>query len=133
MNRGIIVFPEGTVKAGRRREDGKIHGLQQFEPNGWHQQFLRQYGSGVAVLPVGLHGGYRVLNPDTFSIDDEVMKIMLGDTPVKKIASIRLGSVRTSKYADITRSSFLMEEIASLIPQEARGSWNAVFEYRPEY
>ena len=41
LKRGIVVFPEGTVKGGRAREDGEIYGMQPFEKDGWHQLFVK--------------------------------------------------------------------------------------------
>lgn len=64
--KGIAIFPEGTVQAGRKNKQGKRFGMQPFKDGSIMENitFAKEFASEVVFVPVAVSGGYKVLDPD---------------------------------------------------------------------
>ncbi|MCL4354453.1 hypothetical protein M1349_03220 [Patescibacteria group bacterium] len=61
---GIVIFPEGTVQAGRRKDDGKIHGMQAFKEGSIMNviSIAQSRNKDIVFVPVAITGGPDIFN-----------------------------------------------------------------------
>ncbi len=129
QGKGIIVFPEGRVESGRRDENGNIKGMQRFR-EGALQQTLRISATDkkrVAVIPVGIAGGYKVYDPETKSLTREAMLIGLGLSN-QVLSEVNVGepfvldkqTIRNAASEDLDLMAAL--RIKALLPQAEQGT-----------
>ena len=119
---GLAIFPEGTMEGGRKDTDGRIKGMQQVSRSllaGRLKVWLRK-GRTSVVLPVGIHGGYRIQHPDEKGkVSEDVLEMVAEDCPVKSRVTITVGKPFIPDAA--VNDDSLMRRVAQLLPPEARG------------
>lgn len=135
--RGMILFPEGTVEGGRtNKATGEKNGMVEVRNTqlpSTTKTSIEQVGREVAYLPIGVNGGYNIFDVDNNKIPTDAIKAMLlSEIPFvkRKLATAVVGKPFTSQelitggidldsVSDI--NAFLMKKVARLIPEEARG------------
>jgi 1-acyl-sn-glycerol-3-phosphate acyltransferase len=137
---GVIWLPEGGIQGGRKIKNGhnkgKIHGIQPFVhdgSDGWegiHNWLDRavENGRNVIIVPVGIHGGYRISNPSFHSLPTfQAIDRAFGFTGSQKLfISARIGE--PIFYENLrgnnpeSTAALLEKRIAQLVPEEARGT-----------
>lgn len=139
-NKGIIIYPEGKVEGGRRGENGEIKGMQEVREAATFAQFVNESitrSRDISLLPVGIHGSYRILDPNDYSnplkiIPREVMQMVIGQKELRPVAQVSIGAPLTKSslenimqeplnHMDPAHTRFLMSHVARLLPHEARG------------
>jgi hypothetical protein len=132
---GLAVFPEGTVQGGRIREDGKIFGMQKVEGGGILLRcvrFWQDLGRKTVLLPVGVVNSYKTFDPDNYDVPESLLSMLAGESTVEPMVEAVVGEPLTVE--EITKAlgsaidaksqehaDYLMEKIAALLPEEARG------------
>lgn len=135
--RGMILFPEGTVEGGRtNKTTGEKNGMVEVRNTqlpSTTKTSIEQVGREVAYLPIGVNGGYNIFDVDNNKIPADAIKaLLLSEIPFvnRKLATAVVGKPFTSQelitggidldnVSDI--NTFLMKKVARLIPEEARG------------
>jgi len=159
-NEIVFALPEGTVKAGRRDENGDLFGMQKVKDTvlakilGKNVDGRGGNAEDFVVLPVGIWGSEKLLNPTTYKVNPEILDELKRLPFLRKrktFASVRMGEpFGKSEYRDYLASKgkldiaasdgllakfmsefpdtffdFLMgENIARMIPKQYRGAYS---------
>jgi 1-acyl-sn-glycerol-3-phosphate acyltransferase len=139
---GLVIFPEATLKGGRRRADGTLNGIQEVTPVtgsgliGYPKSWLKRGLGEAAFMPIGISGSYRVYPPDSGQnkISPEVITGILGSGRIEALVAISAGKPYT--YADLRDEveedpdpkqkkhlDLMMGKIAGLLPAAERGCY----------
>lgn len=131
---GIVIFPEGTVQAGRRKNDGKIHGMQAFEEGSVRNMIslVQSRNKNIIFIPVAISGGPDVFNQNTnvpslkafgalFPGVSNGIKINV-ELPVKSDSEEISDLVKNDTIqGNRQMNEFFAFRIASMLPNEERG------------
>lgn len=81
---GVAVFLPGSVQEGRIGPDGNIYGLGFFNPDfakidSMIKRIARinpddKFCRDVLVIHIGIHGGYKIVSPDTLSLTPDALR-----------------------------------------------------------
>lgn len=126
--KAIIIFPEGRVEGGRRDASGNVKGMQEFRADSL-QQSLRVSTTEkdrVAVVPVGISGGYNVYDPQRKGLPMDTFMVGLGLSS-KTLFRVKVGmpimfekhEIKKMESKEIDRQ--IGERVASLLPPHERG------------
>lgn len=127
---GIATFPEATVEGGRPKDDDleDIRGMQKIQPETLIgiDELLRRHGAlGALFITVGLHGGYRLLNPITHKPNHLAILGALG-LPIKCMSVVvDAPLIKAEIPKNQNPEDFLMRQVAKLLPPHARGAYAA--------
>lgn len=136
----FALLPEASMEGGRHPKDSaldQINGMQEFDPENITAFFnLLNRGSRRSFfVPVGIHGTYRVwhptyhkpqqdIYPTLFGISSRtVVEVNVGMPVTSDILQQNLGSQWKNDRFAVTR--FLMEQVAGLVPDQARGKYKS--------
>lgn len=141
-NKGIVIYPEGEVEGGRLGEDGRIKGMQEVREATTFAQFVNESiikSPDIALLPIGIHGSYRILDPNDYSnpltiIPRDIIQMIIGQKEVVPVAQVSIGTPLTKSslenimqeplnHHEPAHIQFLMGQVARLLPIEARGAY----------
>jgi 1-acyl-sn-glycerol-3-phosphate acyltransferase len=141
---GLVIFPEATLRGGRRGDDGAVHGAQEVTSAtgsgliGYPRFWLKRKLGEAVFVPVGISGSYRLYPPDPGrnEIPSEVIANILGGGPADPLVDISAGTPFT--YAELrdeigeepnpkqTKHLYLMmNKVATLLPAEERGYYSS--------
>lgn len=130
---GFGFFPEAHLTGGRHKKDGsgEINGMQPFDTTEFKLpailKIARRQGKKVMFIPVGIHGGYRILSPNT-KLPNMDAFLGLFQNPPPILVQVRVGMPITQEalqqLTDETGESpniLLAKAIAKLLPEQAQG------------
>lgn len=128
--KSIIIFPEGKVEGGRRNEKGNIKGMQEFRRDSL-QQTLRistAEKEKVAVVPVGISGGYNVYDPqkNRLTIDALFVAFGISDRPLFRVR-VGMPIIMEGKNIKQIDSRIIDRVIARLIIDQLPGPERGTF------
>ncbi|MEK7517309.1 MAG: hypothetical protein AAB583_02075 [Patescibacteria group bacterium] len=131
---GIAVFPEGTMTAGRSERRSLIgksqrFGMQKFKDMNTLIKLSEDMGNKILLIPVGIHGGYRLESPDnnrptTRYLIETVLRHPTNLWHPTKTSLVRVKVGLPINYENVSVediNTFLGETVAALLPPEARG------------
>ncbi len=154
---GIFLHAEGRVEAGRHekgsfldevleRNTENIYGMQEFEQGALSRlvKLIEDGGKEAYILPVGIHGGFRIINPTKNWPTKNLLRAVFGKNnqalvDVQCGKPIRVENLRQrflqeisskepnltpeqkTKAFENTLNEFIGKRVAELIPEYARG------------
>lgn len=132
---GITVFPEGTVRGGRKDSEGNIFGMQKVAGGGILLRCIKMWemnGQKSVLLPVGITDSYKIFDPDSYAVPLPLLQMIAGIGQVTQMVNARVGESFTPNEIKIDiggdldaksqdHADYLMRKIASLLPERARG------------
>lgn len=122
----IFMLPEGTMRGGRRSENGELNGMGLMSNSS--RQFIGyilEKEVPAVFLPVGIHGLHEVFSPDTRNFTQQgIRNLALGFFgSSRRLGEVHIGEPFTND--DIRGSDDpareIMLRISRLVPPEARG------------
>lgn len=130
----LFVFPEASVQGGRTNpKTGKIYGIQPFLEETVVTSLInraRRHGRGITLVPIGSHGPFHLLNPDTNQPGKEGWLAVAG-LGKPDLIQVRFGMPFTGE--DLKRkipnlepsavNDFVIYQFMQLTPQEAHGAY----------
>lgn len=145
--RGLLIFPSGTIEEARRRPDGRRNAMGRVKSPLMGGLLRRAAGKGVniAVLPLGMSETYKIIEPDTRIPSPRALAAMgmlkaaefmgkdfhpstLADVNIGKVLDIddfeAAGIDFVSKGNDQKIVDVIMQAIANLVPFSDRGDYD---------
>lgn len=128
---GFAIFPEGTVRGGKRNPTtGIINGMRLVKSENDMTRFIdavRAKGHDVVVLLGGIDGADQMINPDTIFPADAMLSYLLGyaDYPTdgQPIRVVVGEPVVIWAGTEPTDGKELAQKIANLLPPHRKGVW----------
>lgn len=131
---GIVIFPEGSVQAGRRKENGQINGMQPFKEGSIRNvvSIAKQRNEDILFIPVGISGGPAIFDQDNNKPTSKAFISMLPfasngirinvGTPIKSDTQdlndlININNSETNKKLN----DFFAFKVAALLPPQEQG------------
>jgi 1-acyl-sn-glycerol-3-phosphate acyltransferase len=137
---GLVIFPEATLKGGRRGDDGAVNGIQEVTPVtgggliGYPKFWLRRRLGEAVFIPIGISGSYRIYPPDSGrnEISPTVIAGILEGGRAEAMVAISAGKPFT--YAELRDEveeepdpkqkkhlDLMMAKVAELLPTAEKG------------
>lgn len=133
----IAFFPEATVEGGRRNGKHGIKGMQPFGKNAISTmaRLALHEGHVPTFIPIGIWGTHNVFSPDNYM--PTIPTLIRAPIPflAKGIVKVRIGvpirwddleTMLGTSFNEGSVSNFLAGQLASLIPERARGVYKDV-------
>jgi hypothetical protein len=132
---GIMVLPEGSVKAGRKDENGNRYGMQPFVDISLKACIVlakMHRRQNVVFIPAGIEGGIELHDPESklphrrallagFGIGDaKIGKLHIG-LPIKSDTPELAAMIRNHNWLGV--NDYVENRVADLVPQEMRGPY----------
>jgi hypothetical protein len=127
---GLAIFPEATMHGGRKDQDGRIFGLQKVVVinsflglvKEWRNEDRGTQRRESVILPVGIDGSHRILDPQTGDIQQDASRMISGCDFPEPPVTISVGEpLTTENWETMGDIHFFMGKVAALLPPEARG------------
>lgn len=118
----VWTIPEGSIEAGRKNAEGQLNGIREIKDTNLPQILadnVRARGGNAAdfvVLPIGIWGSEKILDPATYKISPEVYLALLLNGVVLdwKFANAQVGyPFGKAEFRQYLQGKKLLDEVAS--------------------